>query len=68
MDNNGSKNNNAGEIIMVRFPEAQKRLYENVFVCRKCKKKVRADPAKIRKGKISCRGCFSKALRPVRKK
>ncbi|HLC86384.1 MAG TPA: hypothetical protein VJG30_03805 [Candidatus Nanoarchaeia archaeon] len=53
---------------MVRFPEAGKRLYKNVFVCRKCKTKRRADPSKVRKGLISCKNCSSYALRPVRKK
>lgn len=53
---------------MAKFAEATKRLFGNVFVCRKCKTKMRADPAKVRKGKVSCRGCTSKALRPVRKK
>ena len=53
---------------MVKFPEANKRLYGNVFVCRKCKTKIRADPPKVKKGKISCKKCTSTALRPVRKK
>ncbi len=53
---------------MVKFPEAGKRLFGNVFVCRRCKTKKRADPAKVRAGKVSCRNCKSKALRPVRKK
>ncbi len=53
---------------MVKFPEAGKRLFGNVFVCRKCKTKMRCDPAKVRKGKISCKKCSSHALRPVRKK
>ena len=53
---------------MVKFPEATKRLFGNVFVCRKCKTKMRADPAKIMSGKISCRKCSSKALRPIKKK
>ena len=53
---------------MAKFPEATKRLFGNMFVCRKCKTKQRADPAKVRNGRISCRGCTSKALRPVRKK
>ena len=53
---------------MVKFPEANKRLFGNVFVCRKCKAKKKADPAKVRKGKVSCRSCSSTALRPVRKK
>ncbi|MBS3143371.1 hypothetical protein J4446_00630 [Candidatus Woesearchaeota archaeon] len=53
---------------MVKFPEANERLYKNMFVCRKCKTKQRAQPQKIIQKKVSCRKCGSKALRPVRKK
>jgi len=53
---------------MVKFPEAQERLFKNVFVCRKCKSKLRTDPAKVRKGKSRCRKCSSHALRPIKKK
>ncbi|MGC8993410.1 MAG: 50S ribosomal protein L40e [Candidatus Aenigmatarchaeota archaeon] len=49
------------------FPEAIHRLYDRVFVCRVCKHKMRADPAKVRSGKIKCRYCGSTALRPKRK-
>ena len=53
---------------MVKFPEAQARMYGNMFVCRKCKTRQRAPPQKILQKKISCRKCGSRALRPVRKK
>jgi len=53
---------------MAKFPEATKRLFGNVFVCRKCKTKMKADPAKIMKSKISCKKCSSPALRPIKKK
>jgi len=53
---------------MVKFPEAQARLYKNIFVCRKCKSKIRSIPLKVIQKKASCRKCGSKALRPVRKK
>jgi len=49
------------------FPEAMARLYLRVFVCRKCKSKIRADYAKIRDGKVKCRKCGSRVLRPKRK-
>ena len=49
------------------FPEAMNRLYHRVFVCRKCKSKIRADPAKVRAGKVKCRKCGSRALRPKRR-
>ncbi|MEM5853080.1 MAG: 50S ribosomal protein L40e [Candidatus Aenigmatarchaeota archaeon] len=49
------------------FPEAMSRLFSRVFVCRVCKAKIRADPAKVREGKVKCRRCGSKALRPKRR-
>jgi len=54
---------------MVRktFPEAMHRLYFRVFVCRRCKSKIRADSRKVREGKIKCRKCGSRALRPKRR-
>jgi ribosomal protein L40E len=53
---------------MAKFPEAEKRMFKNIYVCRKCKSKLRANPMKVRLGKISCRKCGSKALRPIKKK
>ena len=49
------------------FPEAMNRLYNRVFVCRVCKHKIRADPAKVRAGKVRCRHCGSTDLRPKRR-
>ncbi|MBU4502804.1 MAG: hypothetical protein KKA79_09485 [Nanoarchaeota archaeon] len=53
---------------MAKIPEAQARLYKNVFVCKKCKSKVRAPNIKILQGKIKCKRCNSKSFRAVRKK
>ncbi|HJX05408.1 MAG TPA: 50S ribosomal protein L40e [Candidatus Nanoarchaeia archaeon] len=53
---------------MVKFPEAEARLFKNVFVCRKCKTKIKAPTLKVLAGKIKCRKCNSKILRTVRKK
>ncbi|MBD3208792.1 50S ribosomal protein L40e [Candidatus Woesearchaeota archaeon] len=53
---------------MVKFPEAEARLFQNMFVCRRCKSKIRTTNLKVIAGKISCRKCGSKALKPVRKK
>jgi len=53
---------------MAKIPEAQNRLFKNVFVCKKCKIKVRADPQKILGGKVKCRKCKRNAFRPLRKK
>jgi len=39
------------------------RLYKNQFVCMNCNAKIRANPFKVKKGKIKCRKCGSKKLR-----
>ncbi|MEM5834684.1 MAG: 50S ribosomal protein L40e [Candidatus Aenigmatarchaeota archaeon] len=49
------------------FPEALQRLFFRVYVCRVCKTKMRADPAKVKAGKVKCRKCGSRALRPKRR-
>jgi len=51
-----------------KLPATQARLYKNMFVCKHCKSKIRADPRKIIEGKIRCRKCLKRAFRPVRKK
>jgi len=53
---------------MVKFPEAGARLFQNIFVCRVCKKKIRAHNMKVLTGKVRCRKCKSKALRVKKKK
>ena len=52
---------------MAKIPEASARLFGRVFVCKRCKKKLRADPAKIRAKKIVCPRCGSKDFRPKKK-
>ena len=47
--------------------EVSKRLFQNVFVCMRCHAKIRAPMVKVKKGKIKCRKCGSKALRPKAK-
>jgi ribosomal protein L40E len=49
------------------FPEAMQRLFFHMYVCRVCKTKIRADPAKVKARKIKCRRCGSRALRPKKK-
>jgi ribosomal protein L40E len=53
---------------MGKFPEASARLLDNLFVCRRCKRKVRATNLKVLQGSVTCRKCSSTRLRPVRKK
>jgi len=52
---------------MVKFPEAEKRLFTNMFICSKCNAKVRASPLKVKAKKVLCRKCKSKRLR-IKKK
>ncbi|MEM4230270.1 MAG: hypothetical protein QXF25_00090 [Candidatus Pacearchaeota archaeon] len=51
-----------------KIPTAQERLFKNVFVCRNCSLKIRADPKKIVEGKVRCRKCKKRAFRQIRKK
>lgn len=53
---------------MVKFPEAGARKFRNVFICKKCKTKIRTPNIKVIQGKIKCRRCNSHAFRAVRKK
>ena len=53
---------------MAKFEEANARKFKNIFVCKKCKSKIRADPQKILKGKVRCRKCAKSAFRPLKKK
>lgn len=50
-----------------KFPEAENRLFKGVFICMKCGVKIRGDLVKVRAGKVKCRKCKSKRLRPIRK-
>jgi len=51
-----------------KIPEAQNRMFKNIFICKKCKRKQRADPLKILKGKVKCRKCKKSAFRTIKKK
>ena len=53
---------------MAKIPEATKRMFKNVFVCRDCNTKTRSEPRKVIEKKIKCRKCKGRAFRPVRKK
>jgi len=52
---------------MVKIPEASARMFNRVFICKRCKSKVRADSIKIRARKIACRNCGSRDFRPKKK-
>ncbi len=53
---------------MVKFPEAEARLFRNKFICKRCKSALHAPNLKVLSKKIKCRRCNSKSLRTVRKK
>ncbi|MEK6820712.1 MAG: hypothetical protein AABX71_03305 [Nanoarchaeota archaeon] len=52
----------------IKIPAAQARMFKNVFVCKNCGSRIRADPRKIILGKVKCRKCKKRAFRAVRKK
>lgn len=53
---------------MVKFDEAAGRLFRGIFVCRKCKAKIRADINKVLAKKVCCRRCGGKVFRPIKSK
>ncbi|HIG94447.1 MAG TPA: hypothetical protein HA283_01545 [Nanoarchaeota archaeon] len=53
---------------MAKIPEAQNRLFKNMFVCKNCQSKIRSDTQKVLKGLTKCRKCSKKAFRPLKKK
>lgn len=52
---------------MGTFPEADARLFDNVYVCRKCENKTKVPISKFLAGKAVCRNCGHKGLRAIRK-
>ncbi len=48
---------------MAEFPEAKARLFTGVFVCIRCKKRVRGDAQDVKKGKVVCPRCQGKLFR-----
>ena len=51
-----------------KLPVTQARLFKNVFVCKNCKAKIRAESRKIIEGKVRCRKCHKKSFRPIKRK
>jgi len=53
---------------MAKIAAAQARTFKNIFVCKRCSSKIRAEPRKVILGRVKCRKCGSTALRTKRKK
>lgn len=53
---------------MAKFIEAENRIFKNMFVCRRCKSKIRSPIMKVLAGKVACRKCGSHELRVIKKK
>jgi len=53
---------------MAKIEAAQNRLFKNIFVCKNCRAKIKAEARKVILGKIKCRKCGGTALRTKRKK
>ena len=51
-----------------KIPAAQKRMFQDVFVCKKCNKKIRSRAVKIISGEVRCPRCNSRSFRPIRRK
>jgi ribosomal protein L40E len=54
-------------MVKQKFPETDQRVFQRVFICMKCGAKIKADLHKVRAGKIKCRKCKRKQLRPIHK-
>jgi DNA-directed RNA polymerase subunit RPC12/RpoP len=53
---------------MAKIIAAQNRLLKNVFICKNCSTKIRAESRKILAGLVKCRRCGKKAFRQIKKK
>ena len=53
---------------MVKFDATSGRLFKRVFVCRKCKTKIKTDTMRIIAQSVKCRNCGGKAFRPIKSK
>ncbi len=51
-----------------KIPAAQKRLFQNVFVCKNCSKKIRTQTVRVVARKVKCPRCGKRSFRQIRKK
>ena len=52
---------------MAKIQEATERLFKNIFVCKKCKTKIRTQSVKVISKKVACRKCGGKNFRAIKK-
>lgn len=52
---------------MAKIQEASDRLFKDVFVCKKCKTKIRTQSTKVISKKVTCRKCGGKSFRAIKK-
>ena len=50
-----------------KFPETAARIFNNIYVCKKCKSKRRSLPKFVINNRLTCKRCGSHAFRPLRK-
>ena len=53
---------------MAKFDAAIGRLFRRIFVCKKCKSKIRTDGSRVLAGAVKCRTCQGKAFRVIKSK
>lgn len=53
---------------MAKFPEADERLFKNVYICLRCNARNRVDQRRIRLDKAKCHKCHHPRLRQKSKK
>lgn len=51
-----------------KIPAAQKRMFGDVFICKRCAKKIRSQSVRITAGKVKCPRCDNRSFRTIRKK
>lgn len=51
-----------------KIPASRNRLLKRIFVCKRCRTKIKADMLKIIAGKVKCRRCNARVFRPKSKK
>ena len=51
-----------------KIPAAQKRMFQDVFVCKDCSRKIRTQAFRVISRKVSCRKCGGHSFRQIRRK